>query len=155
MVNKYPSNHNERRKELAEIHMLAAALGMDTADESETSEYRAMLFTLARQHSAAGMDWRERKQVLDHLRSLANLRGVRPSSKTKGRPSNLAESPQLKKIEALLADMKLPWAYLSASKKGPSMLKRLAGVDRIEWASAEGLGAVIAALARRQEKRAK
>jgi hypothetical protein len=33
MPNKYPTHHNERRADLATIHMAATQLGMDTADK--------------------------------------------------------------------------------------------------------------------------
>lgn len=69
-----------------------------------------------------------------------------------GKPADVDIDPQLQKIEALLADQNLPWAYLHKSKSGPSMCRRLTGQDRIEWASPEGKAAVIAALAKRQEK---
>lgn len=57
------------------------------------------------------------------------------------------------KVAALLAAQKLSWRYLTHGANGkPSMLKRLAGVDRLEFADADGLRAVIAALARRAAK---
>ncbi len=48
--------------------------------------------------------------------------------------------------------MKLPWAYIHKSKAGPTMVKRLTGKDRIEWADVAGKQAVIVALIRRQQK---
>lgn len=58
------------------------------------------------------------------------------------------------KIEALLADAGLPWAYLNSSKRGPSMVQRLAGVDRIEFAEPDGLKKIVAALAYRAKRQA-
>ena len=52
----------------------------------------------------------------------------------------------------LLADMKLPWAYIHKGKAGPSLVRRLTGKDRIEWADGAGKQAVITALVKRQEK---
>lgn len=60
-----------RRRELAQIHMAASALGLD--DE----HYRHLLFAIARVRSAADLDWTGRKRVLDHFRKL----GWRPQRK--------------------------------------------------------------------------
>ena len=51
-----------------------------------------------------------------------------------------------------LADQKLPWAYLTRSARGPSMCRRLAGVDALEFASDDGLRAIVTALAKRQNR---
>ncbi|MGA8147803.1 MAG: regulatory protein GemA [Gallionellaceae bacterium] len=148
MANHYPTTFADRRKQLGEIHLLAAALGMDTSDESAGSEYRSMLFAITRQHSAAGLDWRCRKMVLDHLRSLAQMRGIKPVNKNAGKPSNVKPElqPLMGKVGALLADMKLPWKYAAA------ILRRQSKLDRLEWANAEQLGALIASLAKKQKK---
>lgn len=97
--------------------------------------------------SLAAMALPELDALLDHL----NLKTHRQPH-FDGKPAGIEADPQLQKIEALLADQKLPWAYLHKSKRGPSMCRRLTGQDRIEWASAEGKAAVIAALAKRQAK---
>lgn len=153
MANKYPSTHTQRRAELGEIHRRAGLLGMDTRDQSEGSEYRSLLWAVARVHSSAALDWAGRKKVLDHLKALMEVRGVNMTKKNTGKPTVKPElQPMVDKIGALLASMKLPWKYLTSSQKGPCMLKRLANVDRIEWASAEGLRAIITALERRQAK---
>lgn len=155
MAHKYPSTHAARHKELGEIHRRAELLGMDAKDKNEASEYRSMLWAVARVHSAAALDWAGRRKVLDHLKGLMAARGIplKPGPNA-GKPANVKPGliPLMGKIAALLADMKLPWKYLTSSKAGPPMLKRLAGVDRIEWADADGLRAIVAALARRQAK---
>jgi len=90
-------------------------------------------------------DWR---RVLDHLNRLNGHTAAGPQRWRAGCEALGA------KVAALMAAQGLPWRYLTHGAKGkPSMLKRLAGVDRLEFATAEGLRAVIAALARRQAKR--
>jgi len=72
-----------RRRQLAAIHIAAKQLGLDR----ET--YEAMLWSIARAHSAAELDEAGRMRVLDHLRSrgAASRRGVsgtRPGRATDG-----------------------------------------------------------------------
>lgn len=145
MANKYPSTFNEKRKDIQLIHIAKQQLDMD--DET----YRAMLWAVARVKSSTALDYAGRKKVLDHLKAC----GFKPVSKNAGKPVNVKPdlAPLMGKIAALLADMKLPWAYLTASRDGtPCMLKRIAGVDKLEWANAEQLQALVAALVRRQAK---
>ena len=145
MANKYPATFNERRKDIQLIHIAKQQLGMD--DET----YRAMLWTVARVNSSTALDWAGRRKVLDHLKAC----GFKPASKNAGKPTNVKPdlAPLMGKIAALLADMKLPWAYLTASRDGsPSMLKRIAGVDKLEWATPAQLQALVAALVKRQAK---
>lgn len=131
-----------RRRELAQIHIAKAQLGLD--DET----YRAMLWAVARVKSAADLDWTGRKNVLDHLAKS----GWSPSKRSAGRPAKWRQGCEALggKIEALLAAQGLPWRYLTHGKAGrPSMLKRLAGVDRLEFADSAGLTAIVAALVKR------
>lgn len=107
---------------------------------------RAIQLNLTGKASLTDMDYAEVTRVLDHLNRAAGYHG------TDGKPKSVGNDPQLQKIEALLADMKLPWAYIHKSKFGPTMVKRLTGKDRIEWADGAGKQAVIVALIKRQEK---
>ena len=135
MANKYPSATNLRRKELAQIHMAANELGMDTGDKNENSEYRSMLWTVARVRSAAGLDWAGRKKVLDHLKARgAKLRAPRPA------PAK-DKAPLVAKIRALLIALdNKPDAYADG------MARNMFKVDRFEWCTPEQLGKIIAAL---------
>lgn len=145
MANKYPATFNEQRKDIQLIHIAKQQLGM----EDET--YRDMLWSVARVKSSTSLDYAGRKKVLDHMKAC----GFKPLNKNAGKPANVKAdlAPLMGKIGALLADMKLPWAYLTASRDGtPCMLKRIAGVDKLEWASAEQLQALVAALVKRQAK---
>lgn len=145
MPNKYPSKFATRRAELAKIHMAAEQLGMDTADKSEGSEYRSMLWAVARVRSAAALDWQGRKKVLDHLKGCGAKLGFT------GKPTNIKPEllPLMGKIGALLADMKLPWSYAAAILKRQTAANGK-GIERLEWANAEQLHNVVVALTTKQ-----
>jgi phage gp16-like protein len=79
--------------------------------------------------------------VLDHLRS----RGFKDISR--GRPHNASRSPQIRKIEAMLAAAGRTWAYADA------IAQRMFHVDRVTFCSAEQQGKLIAALSYDQKRR--
>lgn len=134
---------NDRRKaELAKIHIAKAQLGLD----EET--YRAMLWTQGCVHSSADLDAYGRQRVLDHLRS-RGFDGKRKSKTFPDRPHNVERSPQLRKIEALLADARRPWSYAD------SMCQRMFHIDRVTFANPEQLQKLISALAIDQKRRAR
>ncbi|GHD63787.1 gp16 family protein [Jeongeupia chitinilytica] len=132
-------------RDLAKIHIAKKDLGMDDAT------YRAML------HSVAGVSSSRDLTVMTSAKVLAHLQrcGWKPKSGHGKRPVvTAARKKQLNKIEALLADAGRPWDYLTKGSGGrPSMLRRLAGVDQIEWSTSDGLKNVIAALSIDAERR--
>jgi len=127
-----------RKRELAQIHIGRAQLGMD----EET--YRAMLWTIARVKSSAELDAWGRGAVLKHYHAL----GWR--SKRRRHPGKVADpiANLMRKIEAQLADMGLPWAYAD------SILLRMHLVESIRFAKPDQLRDVVAALTYEQERRA-
>ena len=122
------------------IHAACRGAGIDD------SERRRLQMQIVGKASLKDMDLAELDRLLDHFNQASGYKG--PA----GKPQGVADDPQLQKIEALLADMKLPWAYIHKSKAGPSLVRRLTGKDRIEWADAAGKHAVIVALIKRQQK---
>ena len=124
------------------IHAACRTQGID--DEAR----RAIQVQVTGKASLSEMDYNQVSKVLDHLNRGSGYSGHA------GKPKSLDADPQLQKVEALLADMKLPWAYIHSGKNGPSMVKRLTGKDRLEWADAAGKQAVITALVKRQQKAA-
>jgi len=122
------------------IHAACKSSGIDDG------ERKRLQMQVIGKDSMSDMSLDELNRLLDHFNQASGYTGHA------GKPKNLADDPQLQKIEALLADMKLPWKYIHKSKTGPSMVRRLTGKDRIEWADAAGKQAVIVALVRRQEK---
>ncbi len=80
---------DNRRAALAKIHIGAEALGMDTEDKGPDSEYRRMLWNVARVHSAADLDEVGRRRVLDHLKKC----GFRPKRRPRTRPEPNRATP--------------------------------------------------------------
>ncbi|MDC8012267.1 regulatory protein GemA [Tahibacter soli] len=140
----YSRTHEQRRREIAAIHAGRRQLGMDD------TTYRAMLARVSAEHgpalrSSGEMNARQRRAVLDELRRLGAGR------KHAGKPHNF-DVPQMPdgiaKVEALLADMKLSWAYADA------IALRMHGIAKLAWVRDEmQLAAIIAALHAEKEKR--
>ncbi|WP_084312960.1 gp16 family protein [Desulfobulbus elongatus] len=132
-----------RRGQLAAIHVARRDLGMDE------DTYRLMLREVAGADSSKDLDAAGRRRVLDHMRRLGGLRKPRKRvAQHPGTPHNIDREAMLQKIEAQLADMRLPWAYAHA------IAKQQTGIERVTWLrKQEHLAAVIAALHVEQEKR--
>lgn len=92
-----------RNAEIATIKIMAKHLDMDDAT------YRAMLKRETGEVSAADLDWKGRKKVIDHLIALGA-----PKPPRKGKPGNFDQDVYYAKFEALLADMGASWAYAEA-----------------------------------------
>jgi hypothetical protein len=133
---------DQRKRDLGRIHILAGQLKLDR----ET--YEVMLWAQARVRSSADLDDHGRRAVIAHLESLISKR---PKSAYPDRPRNadLASRREMKKIEALLADAGLPWAY------GIGLARRMYNKQRLEFCHPGELGGIIAALERAALKRLK
>lgn len=133
-------NAQYRKTDLAKIHLAKKELGM------EDDTYRAMLKSIAGVSSAKDLDAKGRMDVLNHLRICGMKFKKSKTSDYPGKPHNMNE--QRGKIEALLADMKLEWAYADA------LAKRMFKVERVAWVKkGEQLKAIITALSNEQSKR--
>ena len=128
------------------IHVARRDLNM------EDSDYRAMLAAmpaLEGQTSTAKLSVPNLERVLEALKQ----RGfkVRPNRKTKGKPHNFDSNAMplmITKIEALLADMKLPWSYADG------IANNMFGIQKCSWIrQPDQLTALIAALYVEQQKR--
>ena len=142
---------NPRHNDLAKIHLARKALGLDEDD------YRSILRRLCGVDSAKDLDDLGRKRVLEHFRSLGWI--PRPPRRRGRRPNTFEREPYLHKVEALLADMGLSWAYAESiawrqtGGKGERP-NRQPGVKRLEWLKTDAqFRALIAALTREQQKR--
>ncbi|HLD65441.1 MAG TPA: regulatory protein GemA [Pseudomonas sp.] len=125
---------------LSKIHIAKQQLGL----EDET--YRALLGRVCGVRSAKELTDKQASMVLKEFERL----GFKPMpSKTKGKPHNFDQmSARITKIEALLADMRLPWAYADA------LARQMFKVEFVAWLKApKQLDALIAALHVEQEKR--
>lgn len=127
--------HDLRRRELAAIHIGAAQLGMDTADKSDESDYRRMLWSVARVRSAQDLDDAGRKRVLDHLRAC----GARFKRRGRTQPAE-GKAALVGKVRAMLAAAARPDAYADG------MATRMFHVERFEWCNEDQLRRLVAAL---------
>lgn len=127
---------DRRKTELARIHALKNELGLD--DDT----YRDLLEQVTGARSAGALDERGRAKVLDRLRSLG-------AKGHKGTPHNLnspERGPLLQKIEALLADQRLPWSY------AVGIARQMYGREKLEFCDQNQLRGVVTALVKRQKK---
>jgi len=136
---------NNRQKATAQIHIARKQLGLDE------DTYRQMIrtATAGRRESCADCTIGELHQVLQHLRD----RGFKARPRQRvgqhpGTPHNLDKKAGLQKIEALLAELKAPWAYADA------IARQQYGIERVAWLKTpEQFKAMIAALHVELEKR--
>jgi len=134
-----PKSDRFKTAELAKIHIAKKELGMDD------STYRAMLKQVAGVDSSKDLSAQGRALVLEHLKK-AGFQG-KHSGKPNNLPSSSPRSAKLGKIEALLADGKLPWAYAVA------IAGRMYDKERLEFCSDDELTGIITALVKDQNKR--
>lgn len=121
---------------LAQIHIAKKQLGMNE------DTYRAMLWGVARVHSAADLDHAGRAKVLAHLKA-SGFKSRPPTKPTPGRPRNMdhpTRGPMLGKVEALLLDAGRPWAYAH------EMAKHMFKVDALDFCHEGQLHDLVAAL---------
>lgn len=126
---------------LSKIHIAKQQLDM------EDDIYRGLLARVAGVRSSKELNDRQAGLVLREFERLGFK--PKPSTKSKGKPNNFDQMPaRITKIEALLADMRLPWAYADA------LARQMFKVDRVSWLKLpKQLDAIIAALHVEQEKR--
>jgi phage gp16-like protein len=142
---------SDRRNDLAKIHLAKKQLGLD--DDA----YRDMLWVAARVRSASDLDEYGRRSVIEHLRK-CGATFARPKKAGK-RPHNYNQLPEyITKVEALLADMGLSWAYADTIARnitgGKGSHVKDPGVERLAWVKGDRhWRAIIAALSVEQEKR--
>lgn len=141
---------DHRRRELAQIHIAKAQLGM--ADDA----YRDMLWTIGRVRSAADLDFAGRQRVLEHLKKC----GFKPRPGKTERPKDLAwawvnnaaadRQPMLRKIAVMLKAAEREKAYADG------VAKHMFRVDLVEFCAPDQLRRIVSALEfdrRRREAR--
>lgn len=122
---------DQRKRDLAQIHIAKAQLGLDE------DTYRAMLFAIGRVASAADLDQAGRHRVLEHLRS----RGFRPAAHKPLR------DPRQRKILALWLGLRDAGVLQVADDAALAhWIERQTGVARLEWLDTAQAQACIEAL---------
>lgn len=129
-----------RKRTLAAIHAASHKLGL--ADDV----YRDLVQRVSAEHgtaqrSAGSCTPIQLNAIANELRRLGGMpaKAAQAARDWAGRPKGDL-SPQVGKIEALLADAGREWAYAH------SVAKRICKVNRVEWCNTEQLGKLIAAL---------
>lgn len=136
MTTLAPIHTDNRKRELAQIHVAKAQLGMD--DDA----YRDVVFAIShsRTRSAADLDWQERQRLIAHLRACGFKAG-------KQRKQLFPNDPQWKKLYSL-------WQQLATQgkvvdRRSSALVKFVlhqAGVDSVQWVDAPKKAACIEAL---------
>lgn len=126
-----------RTRDLRRIHTGRRVLALDEED------YRALLERLTGKRSAADLDARERRLVIDEF----YRRGFRPKNHRKPATPAADKARLINKIEALLADAGRPWSYAD------SMAKHMFRLDAISFCSDDQMRRIVAALVYDQQRR--
>lgn len=125
------------------VHAAARQLGLDDATR------RDMLAGVAGVRSTTELTLAACDKVLDHLSRLgAGKPGRAKPGRQPRQPHNLDRVAMLTKVEALLADMQLPWSYADAIAR--QQTRRKGGIERLAWVPDGDLVGVIAALDRKK-----
>ncbi len=133
---------DQKRRDLAKIHIARKELGMEEED------YRAMLQDVAGVGSSADLTVAGRSKVLRRLEKL----GWKPKTR-KPRQKITAREPVDRKIRALWLDLANLGAVRDRSEKAlNSYVSRQTGVDRLDWLSSKQAEKVIEALKQWQSR---
>lgn len=121
----------------AKIHIAKNELGLDEAT------YRDVLMRVTGKDSCGLMNGDELALVCNEFKRL----GFVPKQANSKKPTTtLDRVALLGKVEAILADMGLPWSYANATTK------QMFGVDMVHWLDAQRLYKVVQALAVYQKR---
>lgn len=142
--------HDRLKKKRQAIHVARRQLDLDDAT------YRSLLQRVARVNSSADLNTLDKADaVLEELSRLGfqHKPRIKPG-RHPGTPSTLEQEPYLQKIEALLADMELPWAYAEKIAENITGGKKPEAIRRLAWVrQAQHLRGIVAALYNEKQKR--
>ncbi len=129
------SQDTYRSRDLRRIHAGQRFLGLDD------DNYRDLLERLTGKRSAADLDPRQRRLVINEF----YRRGYHP--KNHRAPGTVPNDKLMGKIEALLADGRLPWAYADG------IAKKMFGIESVRFCTSPQLHKIVAALSYNQQRR--
>jgi len=115
-MTRHPTD--QRRRDLATIHMAKAQLGMDDA------AYRDILWTIARVRSSADLDQAGRSKLLDHLKACGWKPVKKPNEWAFINTAAQDRRPLLRKICAVCRSMNVGKAYAEGAAKRQSGIER-------------------------------
>jgi phage gp16-like protein len=123
------------------LHIAKAQLRMSEA------AYRDMLASVGCR-SSVELDYSKYGQIMDPLRA-AGFKQVHRSAKRSGmhRAPSEDKKPMLSKIEAILADIGLSWAYADG------IAARMFGIERVRWCNGEQVYKILQALIYYQKRK--
>ena len=127
----------QRTRDLQKIHVAKRQMALDD------HTYRCLLERVTGLTSAADLDGRQRRAVIDEFYRLGW------KAKTHRRPGQVADRKKalVSKIEALLADAKRSWAYADG------IAQRVCKVETVRFCTEDQLRKIIAALMYDQKRR--
>lgn len=134
---------DHRNSDLAKIHVAKKQLGLSDED------YRAMLWTQGRVHSASDLDHTGRRRVLDHLQACGFKPAAAKATKRPARPTPSPDKVKLvRRIRAQLISLdRLPDTYADG------IAHQMFGLKFYEWGTPDQLHAITAALGALQAKK--
>ncbi len=103
-------------------------------------EYRGMLSSVG-VSSSTELDYQRFDELMNKLRA-CGFKPLGGSKKASGMHSDLPKEkqPMLSKIEAILADLEMPWVYADR------VAKKMFGIDRLRWCTTDQTWKVLQAL---------
>jgi phage gp16-like protein len=121
-------------QEKALIHVAKSQLSLSE------DEYRGLLASVG-VSSSTELDYRKFDELMNKLRA-CGFKPLGGSKRASGMRSGLPKEkqPMLSKIEAILADLNMPWSY------GDGVAKKMFGVDRLRWCTTDQTWKVLQAL---------
>lgn len=138
MSNQYPAKFKAdalKAREIQLIHVARQKVGMDEAT------YRALLHDRFGLASSTAMDWKQRKQLLDHFKTLG-FKAVPSKKRPQSRP--LAGDPQSTKIRELWLTLHTNGKVRNPDESAlAAFVKRQTKVDALQWLNSAQASKVI------------
>lgn len=138
MSQQYPAKFKAdalKRREIQLIHVARQKVGMDE------DTYRALLHDRFGLSSSTDMDWRQRKQLLDHFKTLG-FKVVPSKKRPQSRP--LADDLQSTKIRELWLTLHTNGKVRNPDESAlAAFVKRQTKVDALQWLTTKQASAVI------------